>query len=121
MIKKLTNSKVLLLNYTRLLDSVEGYMETDMSKSLMSALVKLQLNDMSRGWKVNTIAISGHEEMKGTYSMGLERPLTVNITDKDSVERANMLINKVENNEGDKAIKIKDDKSKKNNLKEQPQ
>lgn len=121
MIKKLTTSKALLLNYTKLLDAVEGYMETDLSKAEITSLVKMQLNSMDKGWTINTIDIKGEEEMKGTYSMGLGRPLTVNITDEASVERAVRLINKVENPPQNKPVKIKDDKSKKNNLEEQSQ
>lgn len=116
--RKMTSKKVLLLNYTRLLDAVEGYMQTSMTKDEISALVKMQLNDMSGKWTINSIAIKGHEEMKGTYSMGFNRPLTVNITDKDSVNRATNLIKEVKQARSGEIVKIKDDKSKKNNLKE---
>ena len=119
MIKKLTGSRVMLTNYTKLLDSVEGYMQTDMSQKEIASLVRMQLNDMSTKWTINSISIKGYETMKGTYSMGFGRPLIVNITDENSVKRATRLINRVEYPENGKVVKIKDDKSKKNNLKEQ--
>ncbi|MDD4200147.1 MAG: LCP family protein [Eubacteriales bacterium] len=119
MIRKLTTSKTLLTNYTDLLDAVEGYMQTDMSQKEITSMIKLQLNDMSRKWKIDSIAISGEETMMGTYSMGMERPLTVNITDKESEKRATTLIKIVQNPENMKIVIIKDDKSKKNNLKDE--
>lgn len=109
MIKKLTGSKAMLTHYTSLLDAVEGYMQTDLSQKEISSLVKMQLGDMKTKWTINSIAIKGHEEMRGTYSMGLGRPLTVNITDEKSVERAVKLINKVQYPKNGKVVKIVDD------------
>ena len=84
-IKKATKSKVILTNYGDILNAVEDHMETNMTNKNISALVKMQLNDMSR-WKIKTISIDGDDAMKGTYSMGPGRPLFVSIPKEESVE-----------------------------------
>lgn len=84
-IKKVTGSKVLLTNYTDILNAVESHMETNMSNKDMSALVKMQLNDMSK-WKIKTISIDGDDAEKGTYSMGPGKPLFVSVPKPESVE-----------------------------------
>lgn len=84
-IKKVTSSKVLLTNYTDILDAVESQMETNMSNKDMSALVKMQLNDMSK-WKIKTISIDGDGAEKGTFSMGPGKPLFVSVPKPESVE-----------------------------------
>lgn len=84
-IKKVTGSKVLLTNYTDILNAVESQMETNMSNKDISALVKMQLNDMSK-WKVKTISIDGDGAEKGTYSMGPRKPLFVSVPKPESVE-----------------------------------
>lgn len=84
-LKKVTNSKVILTNYTDILNAVESHMETNMTNKDISALVKMQLNDMSK-WKIKTISIDGDDAMMGTYSMGPGRPLFVSIPKEESVE-----------------------------------
>lgn len=108
-ISKATKSEVLLVNYTDILDAVAGYMQTNLPSKSISALAKMQLNDMSTEWTINSIAVRGTMDKKGTYSMGFGRPLDVCIMDEDSVARASKLINEVMN--ADEVVNIKDDKS----------
>lgn len=93
-IKKATNSKVILTNYVDILNSVEGHMQTNMSNKDISSLVKMQLNDMS-GWKIETISVDGNDDYRGTMSMGMGRELFVSIPKEKSVERVNEKIHEV--------------------------
>lgn len=116
-IRKSTRSEVVLTHYTDILDAISKYMQTNMSKDSMAALVKMQLNDMDTHWTINSISIGGEMDQRGTWSMGPERPLDVFITDKESVDKAVKQINMVMYPEDDKPVKIKDNKSEKDNLK----
>jgi len=116
-IRKMTRSEVLLTNYTEILEAVSKYMQTNMSRSDMSALVKMQLDDMDTKWTLNSYAIGGYLTQRGTYSMGPRRALDVFITDEKSVTKAVSNINQVMYPEDDKPVKIKDTKSDKDNLK----
>ncbi|MDO5415377.1 MAG: LCP family protein [Bacillota bacterium] len=93
-INKVTSSKVILTNYTDILNAVESQMETNMSNKDMSSLVKMQLNDMSK-WKIRSISIDGDAAEKGTYSMGPRKPLFVSVPRPESVEAAKTEIHKV--------------------------
>ena len=86
MLKKITSSKVLLTSYVKLLDAVEGKMQTNLSDKDIYSLVKMQLNDMS-GWKVKTVSVHGTGAYKTTYSMG-NRELYVSIPKQKSVDAA---------------------------------
>ena len=86
LLKKVTQSEVILTKYTKLLDSVEGYMQTNMSNKEISSLVKMQINDM-RGWNIKSISIDGATGMQTTYSMGSTKLSTV-IPYEDSVNEA---------------------------------
>ncbi len=90
MINKATQSKVILTRYTKLLDAVEGEMQTNMSNKDISALVKMQLSDMS-GWTINSVSITGRDAYASTYSMGSQE-LAVVIPDDESVEAAKKAI-----------------------------
>jgi len=85
-IKKVTSSPELLKNYTKLLKAVEDEMETNMSEKEMAAIVKMQLNDMSK-WKITMQSVQGDLTMKGTYTMGMGRDLLVSIPREQSVEK----------------------------------
>lgn len=84
-LKKVTQSKVLLTNYTDILDAVESQMETNMSNKEITSIVKMQLDDMSK-WTIKTTSVDGNGAMKGTYSMGPGRPLFVSVPKEESVE-----------------------------------
>lgn len=94
-IKKVTTSDVLLTNYTDILSAVESQMETNMSNKEMSAIVKMQLNDMNTRWTIKTISIDGTDAEKGTWSMGPGRPLFVSIPKEKSVEQVKKKIHEV--------------------------
>lgn len=86
-LKKVTQSEVILTGYTDILDAVEGSMQTNMSNKDITSLVKMQLKDMS-GWTIKTTSVDGDGASKGTYSMGPNRPLFVSIPKEESVENA---------------------------------
>lgn len=92
-INKVSGSTVLLTNYTQLLNAVEGTMQTDLSNKDISALVKMQLNDLGK-WKIRTISVKGTKSYEYTYSMGM-RELYVSIPVKKTVEQAKEKINSV--------------------------
>lgn len=93
-LKKVTQSKVLLTNYTDILDAVESHMETNMTNKEITSVVKMQLNDMS-SWTIKTISVDGKGAMKGTYSMGPGRPLFVSVPKDESVEEVKEAIHAV--------------------------
>lgn len=92
-LKKVTSSKVLLSNYTKLLDAVDDEMQTDMSGKEITSLVKMQLNDMDRKWEIKTQTVQGDLDMRGTYTMGMGRDLLVSIPRERSVEKVKKGIN----------------------------
>lgn len=92
-INKVTGSTVLLTNYTQLLNAVEGTMQTDLSNKDISALVKMQLNDLGK-WKITTISVKGTKAYKYTYSMGMKE-LYVSIPVEKTVKRAKEKVNSV--------------------------
>ncbi len=93
MVEKITRSEVILTKYTKLMDAVEGYMQTNMSNKDISALVKMQIKDMS-SWNITSISIDGTTGMQATYSMGSKKLSTV-IPYEDSVKEAQEAIHAV--------------------------
>ncbi len=93
-IKKVVNSKTLILSYTKILDAIEGHMITDFSSNDIAKLARFQLKGMPE-WEIKTQAIKGEDELKGTYSMGFSRPLNVCVIDEKSKEKAIANINKM--------------------------
>ncbi|MBO5317509.1 MAG: LCP family protein [Oscillospiraceae bacterium] len=67
-IKKLTTSTALISNYADILRSLKGMLKTDISTEDISALVKLQLEEMPQ-WEVLTFAVSGKTGKDKNYSM----------------------------------------------------
>lgn len=92
-IKKITNSKVLLTSYTGILDVVEKEMATDMANTDLKKLVKMQLNDM-RGWTIKKINIVGPTGGAPCYSMGGQQ-LSCVFPSEDSVNEAKESIHDV--------------------------
>jgi len=85
-LKKITQSKVILTRYTSLLEAVEGKMQTNLTDKEIYSLVKMQLKDMT-AWKIKTVSIDGSGAMGPTYSMG-SRELFVSIPKQESVDAA---------------------------------
>ena len=71
MIKKATKGTTILFKYGNILDSIKGTIETDMKKSDMTDLVKMQLKDMA-SWNINKQAVKGTPQMAYCYSLGAE-------------------------------------------------
>lgn len=92
-IEKITGSSVILTKYASLLNAVDDEIQTNMSQSDISALVKMQLEDLG-GWDIQSISINGTGTMEPTYSMG-SRNLYVVIPNESSVSAAQEAINKV--------------------------
>lgn len=92
LITKVTSSKTLMLNYLDILAAVEDNMQTDMSRSEISALAKMQIADMSE-WTIKRQCVEGEDAEKGTWSMGPNRPLFVSIPDEESVKEVTKTIN----------------------------
>jgi len=93
-LKKVTQSEVILTNYTDILDAVEGSMQTNMSNKDITSLVKMQLKDMS-GWTIKTTSVDGDGASKGTYSMGPNRMLFVSVPKEESVKNVKQKIRNV--------------------------
>lgn len=92
-INKVTTSPVILTRYTQLLNTVGDKMQTNLTDKDISALVKLQLNDLG-GWNIKSQLIKGKGTYAVTYSMG-SRELYVAIPDEKSVEAAQKAVNTV--------------------------
>ena len=92
-IKKISNSKVLLTRYTGILDVVEKEMATDMKNTDLKKLAKMQLNDM-RGWKIEKVNITGPTGGAPCYSMGGQQ-LSCVFPSEESVNEAKKKIHDV--------------------------
>lgn len=82
-IKKLSSSKTLLLNYGNLLDSLSNTFQTNISTETIQAFVKKQLDEMPT-WQIKTINLGGTGANRNTYSMP-SRLLYVLLPDEESV------------------------------------
>jgi LCP family protein required for cell wall assembly len=82
-------SPELLMNYTSVLDAVDGNFETSMSYDLLASLVRDQLNTGS-SWEVITYSATGEGSSAVPYSMS--QTAYVMIPDMDSVETAKELM-----------------------------
>lgn len=93
-LKKATNSEVILTKYSKILNAVEDSMQTNMTNKEITSLVKMQMKDMSP-WTIKTVSVDGIDAEKGTYSMGPGRPLFVSIPKEKSVENVKEKIHEV--------------------------
>jgi anionic cell wall polymer biosynthesis LytR-Cps2A-Psr (LCP) family protein len=68
-VSKVASSKTLLLSYTDILEAISTSFSTNLDRSSISRLVKMQLNDM-RGWDSESQNLVGYSSMsKNCYSM----------------------------------------------------
>lgn len=67
-ISKMTSGTTILSRYSSIMESLEGMFATSMTTSEISALVKMQLADMSQ-WNINSFAVTGSDGKAITYSM----------------------------------------------------
>ena len=87
-------SPQILSSYADLLKAIEGCFLTNMHYEDMSALVKMQLRDMS-GWNITSYAVSGEGDMD--YCATFDMDLWVMQPDEDTVDIAKTLIQQVLN------------------------
>lgn len=92
-VDKATTGTTIISNYSKILSSLSGMFKTDLEKSDISKLVKMQLNDMAT-WDVKSYAVTGTGASEITYSMpGVK--LYVMKPDKKTVSQAQELIKKI--------------------------
>lgn len=88
-------SPAVITNYSKVLDSIAGSFETNMSSSEITSLLKMQLNDMAK-WDIMQIQLSGTgKSMTGGAYMPNNR-LYYMIPDQDSVNECVSLIKKMD-------------------------
>ncbi len=93
-LKKVTSSKVIMTRYTKILDSVEDEMWTDMSDKDLRRLAKMQLGNMSKKWEVKKVNIVGSTGGAPCYSMGNQN-LSCVFPTEESVEEAKSAIHDI--------------------------
>ena len=89
-VDKATSGKTIISNYSKILSSLSGMFKTDLEKSDISKLVKMQLGDMAK-WNVQTYAVTGTGASEITYSMPGTK-LYVMKPDQKTVDKAQDLI-----------------------------
>ena len=67
LIGKLTSGKTIINNYSSILGSLKGMFKTSVSQEDISALVKMQLEDMAQ-WTVHSFAVTGTGGTEPNYS-----------------------------------------------------
>lgn len=67
-IEKITSGTTIITNYAQILDSLEGMFATNIERSEINELVKMQLSDMA-SWNISTFAVTGNGDSKITYSI----------------------------------------------------
>ncbi len=92
-IQKMTSGSTIISNYTDILESLSGMFSTSLTMDEISALVKMQLNDMA-SWDIHSFAVTGNGGSDKPYSQfGLTS--YVMYPDEDVVNYASGLIQKV--------------------------
>ena len=89
MINKLTTSNI-IKNYESILNGVQGMFQTNMTTDEITALIQMQINDMSK-WEVESTLVDGTGDMVPTYSYG-STPLYVMRPDQSTIDQAKKLI-----------------------------
>ena len=92
---KITSSKTLISKYEKILDSLKGTFETDLSTDNITSLIQFQLNDM-KGWNFETYNLDGNTGMDYTYSYP-NRKLSIMYQNPETVKEAQKRINQVLN------------------------
>lgn len=92
-IEKVTSSTALISNYSQVLKSLEGMFATSFRPEEVSALVKMQLDQMPK-WSVQSVAVTGTGGSEVTYSYRGES-LYVMWPNEKSVKHASTLVQRV--------------------------
>lgn len=100
-------SAQILSSYNDVLKAVEGCFITNMPYEDISALVKMQLRDMS-GWDITTYSVSGDPDMMPCATMGAY-DLWVMWPDEDMVAAASTMVQQVLNGETPTVPVLSDD------------
>jgi len=85
-INKISSSKTIIANYNKILKSLDGTFETNISYDEITSLIKMQIDDMAT-WKTSTCNLTGTGKMTATYSYP-KRNLWVMIPNEKSIETA---------------------------------
>ena len=92
-IKKMTNGTTVIKNYAEILKSLEGMFKTDVGMEDISALVKMQLDDMA-SWNILSYASTGKGGSEKNYSSPGHNAYVM-YPDAKSVAHAASLIDRV--------------------------
>ena len=92
-INKCTSSSTVLTNYNGILNSLEDNIQTNMTQSEISSLVRMQLGDMT-GWTIQRCSLTGSGMMTPVYSIP-NYSVYVMVPDQTSVEAAKAKIGEV--------------------------
>lgn len=95
-LNKLMTSSALLTNYADVLGAVKSGLELNMSQDDISALVKMQLADMSE-WDIETQKLEGEYDMDYVASLTQDSKFLVYKPESSSVESIKQNIDKVMN------------------------
>ena len=90
-INKVSSSKTITANYNKILKSLDGTFETDISYDEITSLIKMQINDMA-SWTTETCNLTGEGKMTVTYSYP-KRNLWVMIPNEKSIVTAKEKLN----------------------------
>jgi len=96
MIKAILNkvlSPEILVNYSSLLNAMEGCFETSVPTDVLTGLARMELEGGKEDWNIVSYAVSGSGAMRQPYSMGTNA--SVIIPDEATVEAAKELMRQV--------------------------
>lgn len=91
-------SPAIITNYSKVLNSIAGCFETNMSSSEITSLLQMQINDMA-SWDIMQIQLSGHGTTMTGGAMIPNTPLYYMLPDDESVSRCSSLIKQMANGE----------------------
>lgn len=100
-IKKSTNSKTLLFNYTKILASLEKYFEMSFNANDVKSFIKFQILKSPK-WKIYKNTLIGGDAYMPTYSTG-SLEVYVMSQNQENIDQAKKLINGILS--GDKILK----------------
>ena len=83
-------AKNVINNYESILNAIQGMFQTNMTTDEITALIQMQINDMSK-WEVESTLVDGTGDMVPTYSYG-STPLYVMRPDQSTIDQAKKLI-----------------------------
>ena len=93
LIEKISSGSTILMNYTDIMNGLQGMFATNVGSDDIAAFVKMQLNENPQ-WTVKSYAVSGSGARETTYSAP-GQPLYVMIPDEETVEHAAELIDRI--------------------------